>query len=145
MACDENGLAVFELLREKPAGQHVFLYAFDLLGLNGKDLKRESFEVRNATLASMLAKAAPSRRQNEHLAQEDGAIVFRHACKPGPQGTVSKRRDSPYRSGRSPDWLQVEEPGLRGGGARGGRGLEQRICTSVCIAHLRQGVFSRNM
>ena len=41
VACDENGLAVFELLREKPAGRHVFLYAFDLLELNGKDLRRE--------------------------------------------------------------------------------------------------------
>jgi hypothetical protein len=40
MACDENGLAVFELLREKPAGQHVFLYAFDLLGLNGRPQAR---------------------------------------------------------------------------------------------------------
>jgi ATP-dependent DNA ligase len=41
VACDENGLAVFELLREKPAGRHVFLYAFDLLELDGKDLRRE--------------------------------------------------------------------------------------------------------
>jgi bifunctional non-homologous end joining protein LigD len=36
VACDENGLAVFELLREKRQGRHVFLYAFDLLELNGK-------------------------------------------------------------------------------------------------------------
>jgi ATP-dependent DNA ligase len=53
VACDENGLAVFERLREKPAGRHVFLYA-DLLELNDKDLRREPFEVRRATLASLL-------------------------------------------------------------------------------------------
>jgi hypothetical protein len=36
--------------------------------------------------------------------------VFRHACKLGLEGIVSKRRDSPYRSGRSPDWLKVKNP-----------------------------------
>jgi ATP-dependent DNA ligase len=42
VACDENGLAVFEQLRRKPAGKHVFLYyAFDLLELDGQDLRRE--------------------------------------------------------------------------------------------------------
>ena len=66
--------------------------------------------MRKATLASMLAKAVPGRRQNEHLAHEDGAIVFRHACKLGLEGIVSKRRDSPYRSGRSPDWLKSKNP-----------------------------------
>jgi hypothetical protein len=38
---DDSGLGVFELLRQKPAGRHVFLYAFDLLELNGKGFKRE--------------------------------------------------------------------------------------------------------
>src|SRR5215472_7678703 len=42
VACDENGLAVFERLRRKPSGKHVFLYyAFDLLELDGQDLRRE--------------------------------------------------------------------------------------------------------
>jgi bifunctional non-homologous end joining protein LigD len=39
VACDDNGLAVFERLREKPAGRLVFMYAFDLLELDGKDLR----------------------------------------------------------------------------------------------------------
>ena len=34
--------------------------------------------------------------------------VFRHACKPGLEGIVSKRKDSSYRSGRSPDWLKMK-------------------------------------
>src|SRR6516225_6807797 len=41
VACDENGLAVFERLRLKPSGKHVFLYDFDLLELDGQDLRRE--------------------------------------------------------------------------------------------------------
>jgi ATP-dependent DNA ligase len=40
VACDENGLAVFERLRLKPSGKHVFLYAFDLLELDGQDPSR---------------------------------------------------------------------------------------------------------
>src|SRR5262245_48344119 len=37
-------------------------------------------------------------------------IVFRHSCKMGLEGIVSKRKDSPYRSGRSPDWLKMKNP-----------------------------------
>jgi hypothetical protein len=38
----------------------------------------------------------------------DGPTVFAHACKLGLEGIVSKRKDSPYRSGRSPDWLKMK-------------------------------------
>ena len=48
---------------------------------------------------------------NEHIA-EPGEIVFRHACKLGLEGIASKRKDSTYRSGRSPDWLKMKNPGL---------------------------------
>ena len=54
VACDGSGLAVFEHLRRKPTGRHVLLYAFDLLELDGEDLRREPFETRKATLASLL-------------------------------------------------------------------------------------------
>jgi hypothetical protein len=46
---------------------------------------------------------------NEHIV-EPGDIVFRHACKLGLEGIVSKRKDSTYRSGRSPDWLKMKNP-----------------------------------
>ena len=36
--------------------------------------------------------------------------MFQHACKLGLEGIVSKRKDSPYRSGRSPDWLKMKNP-----------------------------------
>ena len=57
----------------------MFLYAFDLIELNGDDLRYEPFEVRKATLASVLAKAAPGLRLNEHI-EADGPTVFAHAC-----------------------------------------------------------------
>jgi hypothetical protein len=40
----------------------------------------------------------------------DGEVVFRHACKMGLEGIISKRMGSPYRSGRSPDWLKMKNP-----------------------------------
>jgi len=54
-----------------------------------------------------LAKAGPGIRFNEHM-EDDGETVFRHACKLGLEGIVSKRKDSVYRSGRSPDWLKMK-------------------------------------
>jgi hypothetical protein len=48
--------------------------------------------VRKATLASLLARAAPGLRFNEHLDEADGPLVFAHACKLGLEGIVSKRR-----------------------------------------------------
>ena len=87
-----------------------FLYAFDLLELNGTDLRREPIEVRKATLASILRKARHGVRLNEHLEHPEGAAVFQHACKMGLEGIVSKRLGSRYRSGRSPDWLKFKNP-----------------------------------
>jgi ATP dependent DNA ligase domain len=85
----------------------VFLYAFDLIELNGADLRRDPLQVRKATLASVLAKTRPGIRFNEHL-EGDGPTVFAHACKMGLEGIVSNRKDSAYRSGRSPDWLKMK-------------------------------------
>jgi ATP-dependent DNA ligase len=48
-------------------------------------------------------------RFSEHL-DGDGAIVFKHACKLGLEGIVSKRRDLPYRSGRSKCWIKLKNP-----------------------------------
>jgi bifunctional non-homologous end joining protein LigD len=109
VACDDNGLASFDLVRHHRANDSVFLYAFDLIELNGDDLRRDPLEVRKATLLSMLAKAGLGLRFNEHL-EGDGPTVFAHACKMGLEGIVSKRKDSPYRSGRSPDWLKMKNP-----------------------------------
>jgi bifunctional non-homologous end joining protein LigD len=91
VCCDEKGVAAFRLLRHRRNEPRAFLYAFDLLELNGTDLRREPIEVRKATLASILRKSRPGVRLNEHLEHPDGAVVFQHACKMGLEGIVSKR------------------------------------------------------
>ena len=109
VACDDNGLAVFDRIRYRHHDGKVFLYAFDLIELDGDDLRREPLDVRKATLRSLLLKTGPGLRWNEHI-EGDGATIFRHACKLGLEGIVSKRKDSPYRSGRSQDWLKMKNP-----------------------------------
>jgi bifunctional non-homologous end joining protein LigD len=58
----------------------------------------------------VVAMAGAGVRLCEHLDHDDGEVVFRHACKMGLEGIVSKRRDSIYRSGRSADWLKMKNP-----------------------------------
>ena len=65
--------------------------------------------MRKATLASLLAHVASGLRLNEHI-EADGPDVFHHACMMGLEGIVSKRKDSRYHSGRSPDWLKSKNP-----------------------------------
>ena len=98
VCCDDRGLATFQLLRHRRNEPQAFLYAFDLLELNGTDMRREPLEVRKATLASLLRKSRPGVRLNEHLEHPDGALVFALACKMGVEGIVSKRLGSRYRS-----------------------------------------------
>jgi CheY-like chemotaxis protein len=107
VACDDKGVASFDLVRYHRANERIFLYAFDLIELNGDDLRHDPLEGRKATLEMMLAKFGPGMRFNEHM-EGDGETVFRHACKLGLEGIVSKRKDSSYRCGRSPDWLKMK-------------------------------------
>ena len=109
IVCDENGLAVFDLIRRHDAGERAVLSAFDLLELDGKDLRRKPIETRKALLAKLLNGSHLSLVLNEHY-EEDGAIVFREACRFGCEGIVSKRLGSIYRRGRSPLWLKVKNP-----------------------------------
>ena len=109
VCCGDDGVPSFDRIRHRRHDASVFLYAFDLIELNGDDLRRDALEVRKATLASALAKASRGIRFNEHI-EADGPTVFAHACKMGLEGIVSKRKDSTYRSGRSPDWLKSKNP-----------------------------------
>jgi hypothetical protein len=77
-----------------PAQTSAALFAFDPHELGGKDMRNVPLEGRKRELAKLL--------------DEPGDIVFRHACKLGLEGIVSKRKDSAYRSGRSPDWLKMK-------------------------------------
>jgi bifunctional non-homologous end joining protein LigD len=67
------------------------------------------WHVRRATLRSLIKRAGPGIRLSDHL-DGDGVAAFHHACRMGLEGIVAKRRDKPYRSGRSPDWIKVKNP-----------------------------------
>jgi bifunctional non-homologous end joining protein LigD len=95
-----DGVAVFDGLHRRHKTHDAMLYAFDLLEFDGKDLRPLALSERKAKLARLLARAPASIQFNEHT-DEDGYVVFRHACKLGFEGIVSKRLASPYRSGRS--------------------------------------------
>ena len=111
VCCDERGLARFDVLRRRRNEASAFLYAFDLLELDGTDLRREPIEVRKATLASILRKSRPGlRSERAPRAHREGDVVFQHACALGCEGIVRKRLGSRYRSGRSPDWLKFKNP-----------------------------------
>ena len=85
------------------------LIAFDLIELDGEDLRRSPIEHRKRKLARLVRGSHPGIVLNEHY-EGDGEIVFQHACKLGCEGIVSKRLGSLYRSGRSPHWLKVKNP-----------------------------------
>jgi ATP-dependent DNA ligase len=99
IVCDENGLAVFELIRGHGTIASALHCAFDLLELDGEDLRRQPIEKRKASLAKLFKGSHLSIVLNEHF-EENGAIVFREACKLG----------SLYRSGRSGHWVKVKNP-----------------------------------
>jgi len=104
-----DGVAVFEALHRRRAVPDAILHAFDLLELNGKDLRPLPLGERKAKLARLLAGSTAGIVFNEHTDAE-GAVVFRQACKMGLEGIVSKRVSSPYRSGPSRDWLKIKSP-----------------------------------
>ena len=76
-----DGIASFERIRYRRHDADVFMWAFDLIELDGDDLRGDPLAVRKATLASLLRRAAPGLRFCEHLDHEDGPLVFAHACK----------------------------------------------------------------
>ena len=111
IVCDENGLALFDLIRGHGSKTSAVLCAFDLLELDGKDLRRRPIEERKDLLAKLLhdSDSDLSIVLNQHF-EGHGAIVFDNACKLGCEGIVSKRLGSTYRRGRSPLWLKVKNP-----------------------------------
>jgi bifunctional non-homologous end joining protein LigD len=84
------------------------LYAFDLIELDGSDMRSMPIETRKATLASLL-RMPGALRLSERISA-DGPEVFAHACRLGAEGIVSKRLGSPYRSGPHSAWIKVRNP-----------------------------------
>jgi bifunctional non-homologous end joining protein LigD len=83
-------------------------YVFDLLFLDGEDLRKRPLLERKAALAKLVGKKRDGRvRLSEDFA-EPGPAVLKHACQLGLEGIISKQRAAPYRSGRTGDWLKIK-------------------------------------
>jgi bifunctional non-homologous end joining protein LigD len=106
---DRNGLPVFDLLRYRQHDHAAVLCAFDLIELDGEDLRRVPLEHRKRALAKLLRQKRDGLVLNAHY-DGDGATIYKHACELGCEGIVSKRLGSPYRSGRVNHWLKIKNP-----------------------------------
>ena len=107
-----SGVSDFSALQaDLSAGrQDRMIYAaFDLLYLEGRDLRLLPLDERRRQLGTLLAELPDGTplRVSEHV-ENDGEAMLRHACRLGLEGIVSKRRDAPYASGRGGSWLKAK-------------------------------------
>jgi bifunctional non-homologous end joining protein LigD len=100
-----DGSTDFSVLQNELRGRstEIVLIAFDLLYLNGYDLRKLPLIERKALLKRLIAKTAI---QFSESFEVDGPEMFKHACSIGLEGVVSKVRDSRYNSGRGNDWVK---------------------------------------
>jgi bifunctional non-homologous end joining protein LigD len=109
---DDKGISSFSLLQtdlKDGRGDRLVYYVFDLLHLDGRDLTGEPLVGRKAELQRLL-KAADKNgriRYAEHFT-EDGPVILKHACGLNLEGIVSKRKDAPYCSGRSENFIKAK-------------------------------------
>jgi bifunctional non-homologous end joining protein LigD len=100
-----DGTTDFSVLQNELKGKSdkIVLIAFDLLYLNGYDLRKLPLDERKAQLKKLIAKTAI---QFSESFEVDGPEMFKHACGIGLEGVVSKIRDGRYNSGRGNDWVK---------------------------------------
>jgi bifunctional non-homologous end joining protein LigD len=105
----DDGISSFAALQEALSNEEtggLVYYAFDLLFLDGVDLRSLKRENRKHLLAEVIANA-PAIRLSQHRVG-GGQEFFTQACALKLEGMISKRRDSLYSGSRSPDWLKVK-------------------------------------
>ncbi|TPJ46113.1 DNA ligase D [Mesorhizobium sp. B2-7-1] len=106
----DSGVSSFPLLQAdlsaRRADRFVY-YIFDLMRLDGQDLRREPLVERKQALAELLGKQPEDSalRFSDHF-HEPGKVMLQHVCRMGLEGVVSKRADAPYRSGRGLSWIK---------------------------------------
>jgi bifunctional non-homologous end joining protein LigD len=103
-----DGVPDFNALHSRKHDDEVQLYAFDILALDGDDLRPLPLSLRKTNLARLLARRPEGIFVAPFEQGEIGPDLFRAACDMGLEGLVSKRRDRPYRAGRSPHWVKVK-------------------------------------
>jgi bifunctional non-homologous end joining protein LigD len=104
-----KGMPDFRLLHGKQNDEAAQLIAFDLLQLDGDDLRSSPLLDRKKRLARLLIKLKDGIQYNDHL-EGDGRDIYAAACKLGHEGIVAKRRDLAYQSGPSKRWLKIKNP-----------------------------------
>lgn len=110
---DERGASDFGALQRalggrggKKSAAGAILYAFDLLYLDGRDLRALSLDERRDMLTAAI-KPHASIRMSEEL-DADATEFLKLACTLGLEGIIAKQRNAPYRSGRGGDWLKIK-------------------------------------
>jgi bifunctional non-homologous end joining protein LigD len=103
-----DGVADFDALHSRVNDKRASTCAFDLLMVNGDDLRRKSYVERKAALRKLL-RHGRGIQYVEH-AEGHGDRLFAAACKLGLECIVSKKLDAPYRSGPSKTWIKVKNP-----------------------------------
>lgn len=111
---DERGASDFGALQRALGGRggrrfasNAILYTFDLLYLDGRDLRALPLDERRAMLERLIGKQHSSIRLSEEV-NAHGADFLKLACEMGLEGIIAKRRDAPYRSGRGGEWLKIK-------------------------------------
>jgi bifunctional non-homologous end joining protein LigD len=89
----------------------VQLYAFDVLALDGDDLRGLPLHLRNTNLQRLLARPPDGITVAPFERGEIGPDLYRAACGMGLEGLVSKHRDRPHRGGRQKHWIKVKNRG----------------------------------
>jgi bifunctional non-homologous end joining protein LigD len=106
---DHAGMPSFDLLHSHDYDREASFVAFDLLELDGADMRQLPLRDRKARLKRVLSKAPDGIEFNSHI-EGDGATIFEHVCKLGHESVVAKRNDLAYDSGRSRRWLKIKNP-----------------------------------
>lgn len=132
VVCDRDGIANLEALRNRKNDRSAILYAFDLLEVDGADLRPLPLSHRKERLRQLLQGCPLGIQFNDHI-EGDGAIVFAHACKLGFEGIISKDRTRAYQSGLSKTWLKVKNPASLGLTLFHGPGASARFPAAASI------------
>ncbi len=109
MAARIEGSAFSSLQRALKNGDPLIFFAFDLLSIDGDDLRKVPQIERRERLSDLLSGLPPDGplRTSNHI-EGHGPEVFAQACEAGAEGIISKRADAPYRGTRSKAWLKVK-------------------------------------
>ena len=105
-----DGASDFDALHSRKHDEEVQLYAFDILALDGEDLRKLPLSMRKTNLQRLLARRPEGIFLDGFEHGEIGPDLFRKAREFGLEGIVSKHKDRAYRSGVSPNWVKVKYP-----------------------------------